>query len=178
MQIKFLSKKIDNITLILISNILDKKSKLRTFFEKDKNLICTAFYNDDNSTLTTLAKSFFREKKIPVSQEIINLIVSRSNEDRKNLKNELVKLESYILNEKKINIKDIINLTNLSENHSITNLVDNCLAKNKKKTSYILNENNYSNEDSIIIIRTFLIKAKRLLKLTTETKKIRQISLS
>tara|TARA_Y100000817_G_C16748380_1_gene495812 strand:+ start:210 stop:812 length:603 start_codon:yes stop_codon:yes gene_type:complete len=75
------------------------------------------------------------------------------------------------INEKKINIKDIINLTNLSENHSITNLVDNCLAKNKKKTSYILNENNYSNEDSIIIIRTFLIKAKRLLKLTTETKK-------
>ena len=99
------------------------------------------------------------------------MIVSRSNEDRKNLKNELVKIESYILNEKKIEIDDIVNLTNLSENHSITNLVDNCLAKNKKKTSYILNENNYSNEDSIIIIRTFLIKAKRLLKLTTESKK-------
>ena len=99
------------------------------------------------------------------------MIVDRSNEDRKNLKNELFKIESYIINQKKIKIDDIIKLTNLSENHSITNLVDNCLAKNKKKTSYILNENNYTNEDSIIIIRTFLVKAKRLLKLTAESKK-------
>ena len=98
------------------------------------------------------------------------MIVDRSNEDRKNLKNELFKIESYIINQKKIKIDDIIKLTNLSENHSITNLVDNCLAKNKK-TSYILNENNYTNEDSIIIIRTFLVKAKRLLKLTAESKK-------
>ena len=168
---EILNKKIDNITIILISNILDKKSKLRSFFEKDKNLICIPFYGDNNLTLTSLTKSFFREKKIPISQEIINLIVDRSNEDRKNLKNELFKIESYIINQKKIKIDDIIKLTNLSENHSITNLVDNCLAKNKKKTSYILNENNYTNEDSIIIIRTFLVKAKRLLKLTAESKK-------
>ena len=41
-------------------------------------------------------------------------------------------------------------------------MVNNCLALNTKKTVNILNENNYSNEDTIIIIRTFLNKAKQL----------------
>ena len=44
-------------------------------------------------------------------------------------------------------------------------MIDSCLAKNKRRTINILNENNYSVEDCILIIRTFLLKSKRLLKL-------------
>ena len=76
---------------------------------------------------------------------------------------------------KKIEIEDIIKLTNLAENYSISDLVDNCLAKNHKKTSHILNENNFTNEDAIIITRTFLQKTKRLLKLTIEFDKNRNL---
>ena len=47
-------------------------------------------------------------------------------------------------------------------------MIDSCLSKNKKKTIHILNENNYSVEDCILIIRTFLIKSKRLIKLCKE----------
>ena len=47
-------------------------------------------------------------------------------------------------------------------------LSDNYLAKNSKKVSNILNENHYSSEDCILIIRTILNKSKRLLKIRTE----------
>ena len=91
--------------------------------------------------------------------------MSRANGDRKSLNNELSKIENFLINKKKITIEEIYILTNLSENYSINELVDNCLAKNKDKILYIINENNFSFEDTIIIIRTFLAKAKRLIKL-------------
>ena len=72
--------------------------------------------------------------------------------------------------ESKIEAEDIIKLTNLAENYSVSELIDNCLAKNKKRIAHILNENNYSLEDCVLIIRTLLIKAKRLLKLNKELK--------
>ena len=163
-------RKLDDIKIVLISNILDKKSKLRNLFEKDKDLISIAFYSDNNQTLTTITKSFFLKKKISISQESIDLIVNRANGERKSLNKELTKIESFLLNKKKLTIEEIHVLTNLSENYSINELVDNCLGKNKNKTIYILNENNFSFEDAIIIIRTFLVKTKRLIKLKQSLK--------
>ena len=163
-------KKLDDIKIVLISNILDKKSKLRNLFEKDKDLISIAFYSDSNQTLTTITKSFFLKKKISISQESIDLIVNRANGERKSLNKELTKIESFLLNKKKLTIEEIHVLTNLSENYSINELVDNCLGKNKNKTIHILNENNFSFEDAIIIIRTFLVKTKRLIKLKQNLK--------
>ena len=163
-------KKLDDIKIVLISNTLDKKSKLRNLFEKDKDLISIAFYSDSNQTLTTITKSFFLKKKISISQESIDLIVNRANGERKSLNKELTKIESFLLNKKKLTIEEIHVLTNLSENYSINELVDNCLGKNKNKTIYILNENNFSFEDAIIIIRTFLVKTKRLIKLKQNLK--------
>jgi len=116
-----------------------------------------------------------KQKKIVISSESLNLIIERSSEDRKNLKNELYKIENFIGNKKKIDIKDLIKLTNLSENHSINKIVDLSLAKNTKQTLRALNENIFSAEDVIIIIRSYLIKSKRLLKLTEELEKNKNI---
>ena len=149
-------KKIRDIIIILRSAALDKKSKLRLLFEKDKNLVCTPFYEDNHSTLSTIANNFFRENKIPISTQTINLLVDRSRCDRQNLNNELNKIKSFLYKKKTITIEEVIKLTNLAENYNISELVDNCLAKNKNKTIKILNENNFSTEDAIIVIRTFL----------------------
>ena len=81
-------------------------------------------------------------------------------------------------NKNKIEAKDILKLTNLAENYNVSELIDSCLAKNKKKTINILNENNYSLEDCILIIRTFLIKSKRLIKLSNEFRKTNNIDLT
>ena len=72
------------------------------------------------------------------------------------------------ISKKKISLDDVIKLSNLAENYSVFDLSDNYLAKNSKKVSNILNENNYSSEDCILIIRTILNKSKRLLKIRTE----------
>ena len=167
---EILEKKIDDLVLILNSGSLEKRSKLRLLFEKNKEIICIAFYEDNNQTLSSIASQFFRNNKIQISQQAINLIINRCRGDRQNLKNELNKIESFIKNKKKIEISEILQLTNLAENYSVTELVDNCLAKNKNKTLNILNENNYNLEDCIIVIRTMLAKSKRLLKLFQEIK--------
>ena len=163
---EILEKKIEGVIIILNAGTLEKKSKLRALFEKNKDTVCIPFYEDNNQTLSSIIIKFFRDNKIPISQQSINLIIQRCRGDRLNLKNELEKIQSFTKNKNKIDIKDIIKLTNLSENYSAGELIDSCLSKNKKKTINILNENNYSLDDCILIIRTFLIKSKRLLKLS------------
>ena len=170
-----LEKITEDTKIILLATILEKKSKLRLLFEKNKNIVCIPFYADNNQTLSSLANYCFKEKKIPISQETINLLVARSRGDRLNLYNEITKIENFTRNKKKINIDDILKLTNLAENYSVTELVDNCLAKNSTKTINILNENNYNTEDCILIIKTLLTKAKRLNKLQNQTKENKNI---
>ena len=160
------AKEIDDIILIINSENLDKKSKLRSLFEKDKKYICVAVYPDNEDTLSRIAYNFFKNKKILISAENINLIVSRSNESRHHLNNELTKIENFSKNIKKISNENILKLINLSENYSVENLINNCLAKNQKKTIQILNENNYTKDDCIQIIRMFLNKSKRLFGLS------------
>ena len=162
---ELLNKEINDIIIVLNAPTLEKKSKLRSIFEKEKNLICIPFYKDDNRTLSQLANNFFKKNKISISQEIINLIVERSSGDRINLNNELNKISLFLLSKEKINIEDVIKLTNLAENYSISELVDNCLSKNINKINKIFNENNFSVEDCILIIRTLLVKSKRLLEI-------------
>tara|TARA_B100000579_G_scaffold19048_1_gene13420 strand:- start:9161 stop:10153 length:993 start_codon:yes stop_codon:yes gene_type:complete len=160
-----IDRNIDDITFILNSKNLDKKSKIRSLFEKNKDLVCIPFYPDDKKTLIPIAIDFFKKNKIPYSQEIINLIIERSSGDRKNLNNELEKILVLFHTKKKITLEEVLQLTNLSENYSISELTDNCLSKNLKRTVKIINENNFSSEDCIIIIRSLLSKSKRLLKL-------------
>jgi len=168
-------KNISDLVVVLSAGILEKKSKLRSFFEKSKKTICVPFYEDNNQTLSGIVNGFFRDIKIKISQELINLIVQRCGGDRQNLRNELEKIKNYSKSKNKVNPEDLLKLTNLAENYSASELIDSCLAKNKKKTINILNENNYSIEDCILIIRTFLIKSKRLLKLVKEIENTKDI---
>jgi len=162
---EIIEKDLRDIFIILTSGVLEKKSKLRNFFEKNKELIIVPFYEDNNQTLSLIAQKFFQEKGIKISQQNINLIIERSKGERTNLKNELEKIENFYVNKKKIDIEDILKLTNLAENYSMSELVDNCLTRNKKKTFNIINENNFSAEDNILLLRTFLYKLKRLRKI-------------
>ena len=154
-----------DLQIILLSVALEKKSKIRNLFEKNKETLCIAFYEDNNQTLSQIAKNFFNKRKISVSQEIINILVQRSKGDRNNLKNELEKIENFSQNGKKITLEKVLKITNLSENYDISELIDTSLSNNKNKINKILNENNFAIEDCIIILRTFLSKLKRLLKI-------------
>ena len=173
-----IEKKIQDLVIVLNANTLEKKSKIRSLFEKSKDAVCVPFYEDNNQTLSAIVNNFFKEKKIPISQLAINLIVQRARGDRQNIKNELEKVASFIKNKNKIEIQDLLKLTNLAENYNVSELIDCCLSKNKRRTINILNENNYSLEDCILIIRTFLIKTKRLIKLSKDFSKTKNLDIT
>ena len=175
---ELIEKKVQDVKLILIAGVLEKRSKLRNFFEKNKLLISIPFYNDDNQILSKIANEFFKGKKISVSFETINALVNKCNGERKFLNNELDKIEMFLKNRTSISINEINKLTNLGENHSISELVDNCLAKNIKKINYLMNENNFGSEDSVLIIRTLLLKSKRLLNLIQNFSSLKNIDMT
>ena len=163
-----LEKNIEKSKIILKTGILEKKSKLRNFFEKNNEILVVPFYEDNYQTLSLLTQTFLNKNKVKISQEGTNLIIERSKGDRINLLNELNKVKSFCINKKNISTEDILKLTNLAENYSISELVDNSLAKNEKKIFNILNENNFTNDDCIVISRIYLSKLKRLLKIYAE----------
>ena len=171
-----INRNLNNIKIIVNAGILETRSKLRSLFEKNKDLICIPTYPDNNDTLSRLAATLFREENISISQQNVNLIVEKCNGDRKNLKSEFEKIKNFAKNKKKISNKEILKIINLAENYKLSELIDNCLTKDKKKIINILNDNNYSAEESITILRTFLFKAKRILKLATELQRNNDIN--
>ena len=166
---------IKDIIIIINCGILEKKSKLRNFFEKSKISIIIPTYKDTSQSLINITTKFFNERKISLSHETINLLINRSKGDRGNLKSELDKISNYIVDKKTISLKEIYTLTNLSENYSASELADSSLSKNKKKTIEILNENNYATEDCFLILRIFLQKIKKIINLLEIKKNERDI---
>ncbi len=163
-----LDRKILDTKIIIKSSVLEKKSKLRKLFEKEKQIICTPVYEDDSRSLSLVIQNFLIDNKLSLSQEVKNILIERSKGDRVNLRNELSKLKNLMISKNKVRTEDVMKLSNLAENYSVFELSDSYLAKNLKKISNILNENNYSAEDCILIIRTILSKSKRLLKIRSE----------
>ena len=166
---------LEDIAIVINADILEKKSKLRSKFEKDKNYICIAVYPDDQQTLVKLSFNFIKENKISISASSINLIVSKCAGNREALLDELNKIKYYSSNKRGISNENINKLIYLNENHSVSELIDNCLAKNNKKIIHILNENNFGTDDTILIVRTFLNKSKRILKLREDFEKNQNI---
>ena len=172
---EILKKEINDTIFIFKSGPLEKKSKLRILFEKNKDLAIVPFYEEDNKNLSQFILEFLNDKKIKLSRESINLLISRARGDRINLKTELEKILNYSISNSKIDYETVQKLTNLAENYSVNELVDNYLKKNTKNIAKILDENNYTNEDCILILRTILNKSKRLLGILERYEKISNI---
>ena len=175
---EILDKGIKEIKIILKSSELEKRSKIRNFFEKRKDLIIVPFYEDNSSTLSSIIIKFLNENKISMSRESINLLVNRANGNRKILKTELDKILNYSFTKKKVDLKAVEKLTNLNENYGVNELADNYLEKNRRNIAKILNENIYSDEDCILILRTVLSKSKRLINIIkkyNETKNLDEV---
>ncbi len=175
---EILDKGIKEIKIILKSSELEKRSKIRNFFEKRKDLVIVPFYEDNSSTLSSIVIKFLNKNNINMSRESINLLVNRANGNRKILKTELDKILNYSFTKKKIDLKAVQKLTNLNENYGVNELADNYLERNKRNIAKILNENIYTDEDCILILRTVLSKSKRLINIIkkyNETKNLDEV---
>lgn len=164
-------KKLDDVIIILKSENLDKKSKLRVYFEKNKKLIITPCYDDNYQSLFIILQNILLKHKIKISIQNINFIIEKSNGSRINLKNDLEKIVQFSKKNLSINFNNILKLISSSKDLNISELTDECLAFNKKKTITILNESSTSSENDLLILKSFLFKLKRLKKLKKELEK-------
>ena len=172
---KILEKNLNDLKIIIKTGILEKKSKLRSLFEKSVSMVAIPFYEDDSRSLLPILHEFINKHKLKISRESVNLILDRVSGNRENLKIELQKIFNYSLTNKNLTFETIKKLTNLAENYGVGELVDEYLSGNTKNVTKILNENNYSDDDCILILRTLLIKSKRLLKILETNKQINNI---
>ena len=164
-----LEKKPEDVDIILKSKVLEKKSKLRTYFEKNNYVNIVAFYDDNPQTLLTQTENFFKNQKIKISHESLNLLIERSRGNRIILNNEIEKIINYSASKKNLRLEDLIKITNLAEDYDTGEIVNQYLLKNKKKIANLINENSFSPTDNILLLKTFLYKLKRLKKIKLES---------
>ena len=165
----------ENVFLIIISGILERKSKLRDFFETNKKTICIPCYLDSPKDLEIIAKSEFRKNDISLSSEVINLLIEKSNCDRGNLKNEIEKIKAYLLNKKSIELREIKSLINFSGDYKSDILVNECLCGNILQYKKIISELYMNTVNQILLLRILSNKVQRLLNIKKQEEKSKNI---
>jgi len=161
----------ENVLVIIFSGILEKKSKLRNFFEKSKETICIPCYLDSEKDLEIIAQSEFRKNNISLSRDAINLLIEKSNSDRNNLRNEIEKIKSYSLNKKNLELNEIKSLINFSGDYKSDILVNECLCGNISQYKKIISELYVNTVSQILLLRILSNKAQRLLKIKEQKNK-------
>ncbi len=161
----------DNVSLIIFSGVLEKKSKLRNFFETSQKTICIPCYPDNNKDLEIIALSEFKKNNISLSRDAINLLIEKSNSDRNNLKNEIEKIKSYSLDKKKIEFDEINSLINFSGDYKSDILINECLSGEIYKYKKIISEIYINTINQILLLRILGNKVKRLLKIKEQINK-------
>jgi len=152
----------ENIYIIIFANVLEKKSKLRNFFEKNLKFACIPCYPDNYRDLEFITISEFKKENISISRESINLIIEKSNSDRQNLRNEINKIKSYAVNKKTLNIEEVKSLINFSGEYKSDDLVNECLSGNIPQYKKILSELYTNTINQVFILRILNNKIQRL----------------
>ena len=164
-----------DVFIIIFSGVLEKKSKLRTFFEKNEKAFCIPCYLDNERDLETLAQLELKKNNITLSREVINLLIEKSNSDRNNLRNEIEKIKSYSLTKKNIELDEIKSLINFSGDYKSDNLVNECLCGNISQYKKIISELYASTVNQIFLLRILSNKIQRLLKIKEQANKSESI---
>ena len=165
----------ENVFLITFSEILEKKSKLRNFFETKEKTICIPCYLDSEKDLEIIAQSEFKKNNIAISREAINLLIEVSNSDRNNLRNEIEKIKSYSVNKKKIELDEIKLLTNFSGNYKSDSLVNECLCGNISQYKKIASELYLNTINQVLLLRILSSKIQRLHKIKEQENKLNSL---
>ena len=155
----------ENIFLVIFSEVLEKKSKLRNFFEKNTKTLCVACYLDNEKDLSVIARNELKNTNILLPAELINFLIEKSNNDRENLKNEIQKIKLYALSNKNLKIEEIKNIINFSGEMKSDSLVNECLCGNILQYKKILSEMYSNTINQIFILRILTNKIQRLLKM-------------
>ena len=155
-------------TVLIISDVLDRKSKLRDFFSKGENCALIACYNDSERTLVSFIKSELADFR-NLDQQTINTIIVNSNSNRLIAKNELEKIKTCFP-DKILDLNKVNNLLNYKEAESFEKARDAALSGEKEKLNIEISSANFMNDN---ILLYFNLLSSRMLRLL-EAKKINE----
>ena len=170
--IKIIEPKIDNQKIYLISESLDKRSKIRNYFEKSNNCGVVACYNDNEISFKKIIIERLKNYK-GVTAENINLISDKCNFNRDKLNNELDKIYTFFLG-KNIDRHKLEILLDNKINNDFSLLKDEAFNGNKIETNKLLSDTIIDSEKNVLYLN---IINQRLLKLNEIFKLIGQTSL-
>ena len=153
----------ENVILIIFADILEKKSKLRNFFETNIKTLCIPCYLDSDKDLEIIAKTELKKNNINLSRESINLLIEKSNCDRNNLRNEIEKISAFAISKKNLEIDDIKSIINFSGEHKSDNFINECLCGNILQYKKIISELYINTTNQIFFLRILSNKIHRLL---------------
>ena len=170
--IKIIEPKIDSQKFYLMSELLDKRSKIRNYFEKSNNCGVVACYIDNEISFKKIIIERLKNYK-GVTTENINLISDKCNLNRDKLNNELDKIYTFFL-EKNIDRNKLEILLDNKINNDFSLLKDEAFNGNRIETNKLLSDTIINSEKNILYLN---IINQRLLKLNEIFKLIGQTSL-
>jgi len=156
-------KKVEDIKLFVLANILDKKSKLRNYFEKKEYLAALPCYKDNERTLFKNIKDKLKEYQ-GLTPELIDIIMQNSNLDRRIINNEIMKIKSFFY-KKRMNKQDLDILLNIKATDDFSLVRDSCLIGNKKKINQLIGEIDLLPEDTYFFLNQISSRVSKLLEI-------------
>jgi len=160
--VKCLEKKVEDIKIYIFANILEKKSKIRNYFEKESNLGIIACYQDNERTLSNYISSKLKGYN-GLTPSIINLIINNCNLDRKLISGEIKKIKDLFL-EKKIEEDKLKELLNIKFNKGFNQIRDASLLGDKIKVNSLINEIEFLNEDAFFYLSQINSRISKLIE--------------
>ncbi len=150
-----------NVKIILVADLLDKKSKLRALFEKETNLAIIPCYKDTEITLRKLIQNELKDYK-NLNSNITNMILNYSNLNRKTILNNIEKIKSFY-EKKTVSEHSLEILLNTDRNEVFENIRDAALEGNKIKLNGLLGNFTFANEDTYLYLNMINYRLIKLL---------------
>ena len=170
-----IENKIQSQKIFLFSEQLDKKSKLRSLFEKSKENYCIACYNDDERNIRRIILDQLKDY-MGLSTEVVNIIIDNCDLDRSKLNNELQKIKNLFI-EKKIDKKKLEQILNIKVSENFDTIKDAVLLGDKVKTNKLLSDATIETEKIIFYLTILNQRLNKLFqaKLLSKTKSIEEV---
>ncbi len=154
---------LDNQKIYLFSDILEKKSKLRSFFEKSEKCAVIPCYIDNEITIKNIILEKLKEYD-GLTAYNINLILNHITLDRIKLNNEIEKIKTYFI-DKKIKTRELSILLNVNLIDDFNFLKDEALSGNKEKTNVLLSDTILEDEKAIYYLTLINQRLNKLYKI-------------
>ena len=157
-----------NFQTIIFSDVLDKKSKLRAFYEKSKIFASVACYKDNVISIQRIIQNKLKDFQ-GLSSYNVNMILETCALNRVNLDNEIEKIITYF-KDKKINSNDLSKLLNNVSDESFNELKDEAIKGDRFKTNNLLNSTIMETDKTMYYLSIIYQRLLKLKEIFTQNK--------